>query len=445
MCDTVVATGNVTADGVVLFGKNSDREPNEAQYLVHVPSADHPAGSYVRCTYIEVPQVQHTYAVLLSKPYWIWGAEMGINEHGVAIGNEAVFTKLPHERQPGLIGMDLLRLALERAASAREAVSVIIKLLARYGQGGNCSRHHRQVYHNSFLIADPHTAWVLETAGRQWAAKEVEGVYTISNGLTIGTEWDLASDGLIEVAVRRGWCRGRDDFHFARCYSDFLYTTFSASRRRRSRTMSLLGAQAGHITVDTVIATLRDHGGAESWHPDRRLLGMTVCAHASFGPALSSQTAGSLVSHLDPTYPTHFVTGTAAPCTGIFKPVWIDTLIPGEDRVPSEIYDEATLFWRHEILHRLTLRNYPALLARYRDARDALERRFLTEALAMASAPVEQRAAYVRECFAAALDAETRWTEAVRTADVGRRERWLHRVAWRRWNRQAGIEDAMAT
>jgi len=443
MCDTVVATGKVTADGVVLLGKNSDREPNEAQHLVHVPSADHPAGSHVRCTYIEIPQVQHTYAVLLSKPYWIWGAEMGVNEHGVAIGNEAVFTKLPHERQPGLIGMDLLRLALERAASAREAVSVITELLARYGQGGNCSRYHRQVYHNSFLIADPHTAWVLETAGRQWAAKEVEGVYTISNGLTIGTEWDLASDDLVEVAVRRGWCRDREEFHFARCYSDFLYTTFGDSRRRRARTMALLEAQAGHITVSTMIATLRDHGGSPTWRPDRGLTGMTVCAHASFGPIRRSQTAGSLVSHLDPAHPTHFVTGTAAPCTSLFKPVWLDAPLPDMGPTPTDKYDDASLYWRHERLHRLTLRNYPALLARYRDARDALERRFLTEALAMADAPAEQRATYARECFATASEAEARWTEAVRTADVGRRERWLHRVAWRRWNREAGIPDTM--
>ena len=34
MCDTVVATPETTADGVTLFGKNSDREPNEAQHVV---------------------------------------------------------------------------------------------------------------------------------------------------------------------------------------------------------------------------------------------------------------------------------------------------------------------------------------------------------------------------------------------------------------------------
>jgi len=40
MCDTVVATSESTADGVTLFGKNSDRDPNEAQSVCFIPAAD---------------------------------------------------------------------------------------------------------------------------------------------------------------------------------------------------------------------------------------------------------------------------------------------------------------------------------------------------------------------------------------------------------------------
>src|SRR5690554_5764649 len=152
MCDTVVATREATADGVAVFGKNSDREPNEAHHLLYIPAAEHPAGARVQCTYLDIPQVERTYAVLLAKPFWIWGAEMGANEHGVVIGNEAVFTRVPYEKGRALIGMDLLRLALERAATAREAVTVITDLLAEYGQGGNCGFAHEFYYHNSFLI-----------------------------------------------------------------------------------------------------------------------------------------------------------------------------------------------------------------------------------------------------------------------------------------------------
>ena len=158
MCDTFVALSEATVTGSVIFAKNSDREPNEAHEVVHVPAAEHAPGAQVRCTYITIPQVERTNALLLGKPYWIWGAEMGANSHGVVIGNEAVFTKLPYEKEPGLIGMDLLRLGLERADTAEAAVTVMTELLTTYGQGGNCGHTHDFRYHNSFLVADPSEA-----------------------------------------------------------------------------------------------------------------------------------------------------------------------------------------------------------------------------------------------------------------------------------------------
>ena len=52
--------------------------------------------------------------------------------------------------------MDLVRLALERAATAEEAVSVMVDLLERHGQGGPCSYERPEfTYDNSFLVADP--------------------------------------------------------------------------------------------------------------------------------------------------------------------------------------------------------------------------------------------------------------------------------------------------
>jgi len=57
-----------------------------------LPAAAHAPGDRVRCTYIEIDQAPHTFAVALAKPFWIGGAEMGVNQHGVTIGNEAVLT-----------------------------------------------------------------------------------------------------------------------------------------------------------------------------------------------------------------------------------------------------------------------------------------------------------------------------------------------------------------
>ena len=436
MCDTVVALGSVTADGVTLFGKNSDREPNEAHQIVRIPAADHAPGSTVKCTYLEIPQVEHTYAVLLAKPFWMWGAEMGANEHGVTIGNEAVFTKVPYDKQPGLIGMDFLRLALERSTTAREALTLITQLLEQYGQGGNCGFQHQLFYHNSFIIADPRDAWVLETAGKQWAAVQVKDIRTISNGITIGHEWDEASADLVPYAIDRKWCRSRDDFDFARCYSDFVYTRFSACHDRQCRSTEVLAAQKGRLTLEAIMHALRDHGpqANREWTPAAGLRTVTVCWHAGFGPIRGSQSVGSMVSHLAPDGQTHFVTGTSAPCTSIFKPVWLDADLPDMGPAPTGTYDAAALFWQHEVLHRATLRDYATRAALYSDERDELEQRFIAGALTCAN-----RSAYTAQCFTEADQATRRWIECVRPADILTHQPVLHSLAWRKFNRQANM------
>jgi dipeptidase len=339
---------------------------------------------------------------------------MGANEHGVVIGNEAVFTKIPYGKTPGLIGMDLLRLALERAPTARAALDVITALLAQYGQSGNCGYQHATYYHNSFLIADPRDAWVLETADKHWAAERVRDIRTISNGLTIGNQFDLASPDLVNYAIERGWCNSRDAFHFARCYSDFLFTRFSQSRVRQCRTTALLAAQRGKITVETMTRVLRDHGDDANWLPARGVASFDVCAHAGWGPIRGTQTTGSLVAHLTPTAQTHFVTGTAAPCTSIFKPVWLDAGVPhAAEPAPTGENDAATLFWRHEQLHRATLRDYAPRRALYRAERDALEQQMIADALACREQSREERRVCSARAFAQADEAEKQWTARV--------------------------------
>jgi secernin len=441
MCDTLVALGNATADGSVLFAKNSDRDPNEAHELILVPRTAHPENSSVHCTYIDVPQVAETYAVLLAKPFQIWGAEMGANERGVVIGNESVFTKVPYGKKPGLIGMDFIRLALERTGTAHAALEVITNLLENYGQGGNCGYSKPLYYHNSFILADPYEAWVLETAGQHWAAERVRDVRSISNAITIGKTWDLASDSLVEYAVERGWCKREADFDFGRCYSDTIFTRFSDSRARQCRTGELLLASQGEITVETMIAILRDHGeGAdESWSPARGLAGAKVCCHAGPGPIRISQTTGSMVSQLKPDRQTHWLTGTAAPCTGIFKPIWIDAGLPDLGPSPTGRYDRSTLWWRHEALHREVLRDFATRLALYRQDRDALEKRFIKGAADLSTKPSTERAAFCQGCFEEAGEATQRWRERVRDAELEGRLPLLYALAWRRFNKAANI------
>ncbi len=119
MCDTIVATKEATRDGSVIFAKNSDREPNEAQSIEYHPARSHKAGEELKVTYLTIPQARQTRAVFISRPFWMWGAEMGANDAGVAIGNEAVFTKLPMRKEKMLLGMDLLRLGARAGGKRR--------------------------------------------------------------------------------------------------------------------------------------------------------------------------------------------------------------------------------------------------------------------------------------------------------------------------------------
>lgn len=341
MCDTIVV---VRPDGV-LFAKNSDRDPNEAQVLEWHPAADHPNGAVVSATHIEIPQVRHTYATLLSRPFWMWGAEIGANEHGVTIGNEAVFTDQPYAKT-GLTGMDLLRLALERSTTAEQATSVIVDLLERYGQGGGCGLEHPGfTYHNSFLIADRVEAYVLETAGTLWASERVaSGARSISNGLTIPG--------------------------FADEHSDFLKTRVSACRVRRPLTEARAGQASG---PGDLMRLLRDHGGVA---PRYALLNGAMaapCMHGG-GVATGSQTAASWVADL--AEDRHWVTATAAPCTGLFKPLRIDEPVD-HGPVPTDRFDPATLWWRHERLHRSALRDPTATFPTFVPERDATETAWL--------------------------------------------------------------------
>jgi len=393
VCDTLVT---VTDDGL-LFAKNSDRDPNEAQCLDWVPGASHPDGATVRCTWISVPQVDRTHAVLLSRPWWMWGAEMGANEHGLVIGNEAVFTR-GGSGPPALLGMDLLRLGLERARSAHEAVDVMVELLERHGQGGPCS-HERPdfTYDNSFLVADGDGATVLETSGREWATEPVQGSgRSISNGLTIP--------------------------EFARSHSRRARTWKSAAGRRRALTEPLARTATGPVDL---MGALRCHGDRSDPRWTRVHGGLTApCVHAG-GMLTSSQTTGSWVADLRGTA-RHWATGTAAPCTSLFKPV--EVTVPVDlGPAPTNRFDPATTWWRHERLHRSTLAAYGARSAAYRDARDAVEAAWVADPPPSATA------------FAEATELEADWL-ATSGGVTGRDRRpsWVRR-RWQEIDTEAGM------
>jgi hypothetical protein len=390
VCDIAV----VARPQGVLFAKSSDRDANEAQLLEWHPRRE--GRGRVRCTWIEIEEAPLRHAVLLSRPFWTWGAEMGANEHGLVAGNVAVFTR---ERVAllGLTGMDLVRLVLERAADAVEAARVLASLIEAHGQGGGCGHEHRRfTYHNSFVLADPGQALLVETAGKVIRVERVRGARTISNALTIPG--------------------------FAEAHGDPLRTRVARARERRACTTVL--AERAETPAD-LFALLRSHGGSPA--PRYSLLTGALgapCAHAA-GVLVATQTTAAWVSDLRPGRVRHFATGTAAPCTSLFKPVEVS--IPIDlGPAPTDRDDPATLWWRHERLHRRVARD-PAALPHLLMGRDETEARWLAD-------PPDPR-----DAFAEGDRRLAAWTGAADARPVvDRRPFWVRRY-WRERDRRAGL------
>lgn len=388
MCDTMVATADITAHGCVMLAKNSDRVPNEAQNITFVPAAEHPKGATVKCTHIEIPQAARTFAVLLSRPFWMYGAEMGVNEHGVAIGNEAVFTREPlHKKNDALTGMDILRLALERTMSAAEARDQIVELLARFGQGGRHAPIGTAYYHNSFLIADAADAFILETAGTHWVWKRVERFASISNCLSIEDDYDAASPGLEDYARSKGFTPKGRRCNFARDFSDRLYTHFAKGRVRLACSSEALGKAQAPITTKDMMEVLRSHNMPEPYQPGYRPM-ERICLHA--GGLISTQTTGSMLALIKKGLPPLvYFTGTSAPCLSLYRPHVLtkgqrswpgrshegDAISGGFDLYGSarDTYDASCLWWKGEDIHRRVLLDYARLSHEVRGFRDEIE------------------------------------------------------------------------
>jgi dipeptidase len=282
----------------------------------------------------------------------MWGAEIGANEHGVVIGNEAVFTNQPHASL-GLTGMDLLRLALERSSTAQHACDTIRELIASFGQGGGCGLENRSsTCHNSFLIADSCNAILLETAGNETAVEEIQGTRTISNGLTIPG--------------------------FARKYRDRLKSNISACDKRQQRTQAL--SHQAHGVLD-MIELLSDHGAGNDqphYHWANGGMGAT-CMHAG-GLITSAQTTASWIAELRPDSVRHWVTATAAPCTGIFKPVHLNEPID-LGPWPADRFDPRCLWWRHEDFHRQAVRCNDRIYPLFQSDRRSTHERWVRAAI----------------------------------------------------------------
>ncbi|SDT31625.1 C45 family peptidase [Microlunatus soli] len=461
-CDTFVALPDATRDGRLLFGKNSDRPARETQPVRRFPARQ--GNGVLQLAYCRIDDAVPTFEHLGSGPYWCWGHEIGLNSRGVVIGNEALFTRdLASTAQadrtaiatgvtrpsPGLLGMELLRLGLERGGSAEEAVEVIIGLLRRYGQwaaGTISTDRAAAAYDNSYVVADADRAFLLETSGRDWAIRRVEtGIAALSNQPTIRTDWSRLADGLIERAESLGWpgrdradssvqdCAGPDVWDFAEAVTDpGTPLQLSQIRLQRSRQLLADGMTAGGVDWETAHSVLADHyegsfldGPAfNAARPDF----LTLCMHDSPAGFTWGNTAASVIAV--PGAPTpYWWWAPTTPCTSVYLPIAVGTDPPpalgtagsasgtGPNPELASVDGPApgSYWWTFALLLEAVCGNpdgtrYADRQPRVREILDPLQDRFLADAAELESrgAPAEDWQHLTRRCAAAAQAAVDR-------------------------------------
>lgn len=350
-CDSIVALPNSTSNNTTIFGKNSDRPKQECQPLVQFPRIKNDS-KYTECQFVKIPSAEISYAHVGSKPFWCWGYEHGFNEYQVVIGNEGLGTHIPVSPSPKLIGMEIVRLALERSKNAKEAVKVITDLISTYGQGVFENDQNVRTYDNGYLIADPHEAYIVETAGHEWVVKKVEGTEGISNIHSIGTNWDDISNSAISTAQSLNLQIDSPKLDFAKTFCDYDSRFDGRGEFRRLRSCTYLQNLENNISINEVISILRDHSDGENPNESQHFLDTkTICMHYP-NPNADGNTAASLVSELysDNSQLDIHWTSMYSPCLGIFLPTFIEGEIPKLLSIGSDIYDSKSPWWSFRIL-----------------------------------------------------------------------------------------------
>lgn len=283
-CTNFAVTPGASADGSTMVTYTCDGEFHPQ--LQYTPAADHEPGDVfeVRTWGGElrgtVPQPEHTHAVVNL-----------MNEHQVTIA-ETTFGGREELRNPdGLLHYwTLMRLALQRSTTAREAIEVMTSLVAEHGYSSTGE---------TFAIGDPEEAWIMEMIGpgpggegALWVARRVPDgmVCAHANRARIGSfplddpERCLYEERVIDFAVERGWYDpdSGEDFRFCDAYDPATPQTlrYCATRvwslfRRAAPSLELssdyhrgvLGAEPyplwiepdAPLTVADVFSLMRDH------------------------------------------------------------------------------------------------------------------------------------------------------------------------------------------
>lgn len=206
-CTNVLVSKGATKDGSVFITYSADSGGYHS-ILFFLPAGDHTPGELVDAIGWEgeevrgqVKQVAHTFGIV------------GLmNEHQVAIGETTTGGRSELHNEEGMLDYDaLIILTLQRAKTAREAITVMDELVREYGYGSEGE---------SFSISDKNEVWLMEIIGKGpgikgaiWVAARVpDGCISVHANMSRITTFPLDdpenwlySPDVINFAVEKGW------------------------------------------------------------------------------------------------------------------------------------------------------------------------------------------------------------------------------------------------
>ena len=234
-CTNLIVGKKASVDGSVLVSYNAD-DYGMFGHLCHYPAGMHKKGEMRKIFdwdtgeyHGEIPEAPVTYNVIGN-----------INEFQLSIGETTYGGREEMVDTTGILDYgSLIYVTLQRAKTAREAISIMTSLVEKYGY---CSSGE------TFSICDPNEAWIMEMMGTGpgskgvvWVAVRIpdNAICAHANQSRIG-KFDMKdkknviySKNVISYARKMGWFTGKDaDFSWKNTYArpDFSGRRFCDAR-----------------------------------------------------------------------------------------------------------------------------------------------------------------------------------------------------------------------
>ena len=426
-CTNFIVGKKASADGSVMCTYSAD-DYGMFLGLCHYPAGKHAKGEMLQIYdwdtkeyHGQIPQAAETYNVIGN-----------INEYQVTIGETTFGGREEMVDTTGILDYgSLIYIALQRSKTAREAISVMTRLVETYGF---CSEGE------TFTICDPNEAWIMEMMGKGpgskgvvWVAVRIpdDAICAHANQSRIRTfdQKDkknvMFSKDCIKFARSKGWFTGKDkDFSFcdvyaaptfsgrraceARVWSFFnrfgdmdKYLPYVEGKVKDAEPMPLWIVPNKKVSLQDLEASMRDHYegtpfdlgndlGQGVWEMPYRPtpLSFKVDGKAYFNerPVSTQQTAFSYVSQMRSWLPRqiggvlwfgnddgNMVAYTPIYCGNTVQPECYNT--PGADAVT---FSDKNAFWVCNWVSNMVYPRYSQMFPSLKEVRDSLDNSYIT-------------------------------------------------------------------